>query len=537
MDKIKNFTKIKHLISLSLILAFIIMVIPISYSATINIEEGQNNEGIQNLIDNAQSGDIIQFHNSTYNEISLIIDKNLTLKGNGASILTNNSQGVIHQNQVRNEVNGEYTFGFYFTKNSIGSIFEGFNIFSNSDYAIIADSTTITLSSNNISENTTNENQKGIILFENNKNSEIQNTKVINSKGNGIEIKNSINILLFSNNIVNCLKSGVFIYNSSDLKLEKNIIIDNLIHGIEISLSNKTFIINNTVENNYDGISLSNTYISNISQNNINNNKRNGINLNNKTEKTYITHNIISKNANGVQINGLSINLIITLNTIKEQRKTVSTNLDKDETGNGIVIGDGYNPSSTQLIEYNYISDNEGFGVKNKPQFDVMEIGANYYGEGSSVPFCPRILASMLTAKLSISGETELWDGKKKTGYNFGPDGIYSLSNNDFNEKNSDSYFSNSSKTNINGKIEDNKNISSGNINNTKNREDYIPTEYNSTYFQSSVGESGDSLSKAYELISNEISRAEGDNSIVPYLILIIIVIIFIIGYFKKKDK
>lgn len=79
------------------------------------------------------------------------------------------------------------------------------------------------------------------------------------------------------------------------------------------------------------------------------------------------------------------------------------------ETGNGIVIGDNYDPSSSFTIEYNSILNNENFGIKNKPQFDEVSVGANYFGDSGN-HICPRILASILTAKLSASWwSTSVW--------------------------------------------------------------------------------------------------------------------------------
>ncbi|WP_225370252.1 hypothetical protein [Methanobrevibacter arboriphilus] len=60
----------------------------------------------------------------------------------------------------------------------------------------------------------------------------------------------------------------------------------------------------------------------------------------------------------------------------------------------------------------------------------------------------------------------------------------------------------------------------------------------NTTTNQYSVGDSGKPLlSKVYEVISNQIAKAMGENSILPYLVLIIIAGIFGLGYLKKREK
>ena len=532
MDKFKKIKKnrIKYLcLSILFIISIFVFISP-NYSATIKIEHNATNQEIQSLIDSAKSGDIIQFKNSTYNEISLIINKKLTLKGNGTTIITNNSKGNNGNANI-----GDNTFGFYFTKSALGSQLIGFNIISNSDYAVIVNSSSLTMNSNIISGG-----QKGGVLFNNSKDSKINNNNISNSKSYVINIINSKNINITSSNIKNNNDSGILIYKSLYVSIFNSSIFNNLKHGIELILSNNTKIIKNKIENNYDGIFLSNTKLANITDNLINNNKRNGINLNDRTEKSYIVNNTISKNANGIQLNGKSVNDIIKFNLIKEQKQTADTDVDMFETGNGIVIGDNYDPSSSFTIEYNSILNNENFGIKNKPQFDEVSVGANYFGDSGN-HICPRILASILTAKLSASGEVHLFDGKKQTGYVIGADQrIYSAKKTGTPSK-PPSKPQNTGSNNINTGSGSNGNLNNASIqngtnnaktqNNTNN-----PKKTNTTTNQYSVGDSGKPLlSKAYEVISNQIAKAMGENSILPYLILIIIAGIFGLGYLKKR--
>lgn len=523
---IKNRNKCIFL-SIIILISIFIFISP-SYSATINIDHNATNQNIQGLIDSAKSGDTIQFKNSTYNNISLIIDKKLTLKGNGTTIITKNFKG-----NSGNAIDGSNTFGFYFTKSALGSSLIGFNIISNSDYGIIVNSSSVTMTSNTI-----NGGQKGGVLFNNSKDSKVNNNIISNSGGYGIYIIGSTNINTVYNNIKNNNDSGVLIFKSSNIRIYDSSILNNKNHGIEVILSNYTSIINNKIEDNYDGIFLSNTKITNITNNFINNNKRNGINLNGITEKTYIINNTISKNANGIQLNGKSVNDVIKLNIIKEQKQTSDTDLDMFETGNGIVIGDDYDSSSTVTVEYNSILNNENFGIKNKPQFDEITFGPNYFGENGN-HICPRILASFLTAKISISGEVNLYDGKKMTGYNIGSDGrIYSASKTSSHSTSTTKPANNGSNNvipNSNGNL-NNPSLQNGTSNGKIQNNTNSPKKTNNTDNQYSVGDSGKPLlSKAYEIISDQISRATGENSIFPYLILLIIAGIFGFGYLKKR--
>lgn len=529
MDNIKKIEKnrIKYLfLSIIIIFSIFIFISP-SYSATIEISHNATNQEIQNLIDSAKSGDILQFKNSTYNNISLIINKKLTLNGNGATIISNK-----FEENNGNENDGNDTFSFYFTKSALGSSLIGFNIITNYDYGIIVNSSSVTMSSNKIIGG-----QKGSILLNKSTNSNLKNNIISNSQEYGLFIINSANIKIISNIITNNSKTGIFIYNSQKVMINKTSILNNNLHGIEVILSNMTTIINSTIGNNYDGISLSNTYKTNITENIITNNKRNGINLNDKTERTDIINNTISKNANGIQLNGKSLNNVIKLNIIKDQKQTSDTDLDVFETGNGIVIGDNYDQSSTHNIEFNTILGNENFDVKNKPQFDEIGIGPNYYGE-STPHICPRILASILTAKLTASGEMALWDGKKQTGYVIGADGrIYpsSQSGNPIKPPNNPQNGSNIDNSGSNGNL-NNPSLQNGTNNGKAYNKTNSPIKTNTTNNQNSVGTSGKPLlSKAYEVISNQIAKAMGENSILPYLVLILIAGIFGLGYLKKK--
>jgi len=72
------------------VLIFGVFVLSVSSSfaasSTHVINVGDNNTKIQSVIDNAASGDIIEFSKGTYNDISLKINKSITLKGNNSTL-------------------------------------------------------------------------------------------------------------------------------------------------------------------------------------------------------------------------------------------------------------------------------------------------------------------------------------------------------------------------------------------------------------------------------------------------------------------
>ena len=76
------------------------------------------------MLDNAGQGDTFNFVSKEYKGISLVVDKKV-------NIISNVNSTVYTSGELSNkaqELNIDKTFGFYFTKNSAGSVLSGFNI-------------------------------------------------------------------------------------------------------------------------------------------------------------------------------------------------------------------------------------------------------------------------------------------------------------------------------------------------------------------------------------------------------------------------
>ena len=103
-----------------------------NYEVTSDLSNGD----IQSMLDNAGEGDTFTFVGNEYNGISLVVDKKVNIVSNvNSSIYT--SDDLSNKAQ---KLNIDKTFGFYFTKNSAGSVLSGFNIVANSsDYGVIVD--------------------------------------------------------------------------------------------------------------------------------------------------------------------------------------------------------------------------------------------------------------------------------------------------------------------------------------------------------------------------------------------------------------
>ena len=82
-----------------------------------------SNDEIQSMFDNANNGDTFQFTSKDYDNISLIVNKQLNLLSSKNSTINVASS---LSDKAKNLGIGN-TFGFYFTQNSSGSLLSGFN--------------------------------------------------------------------------------------------------------------------------------------------------------------------------------------------------------------------------------------------------------------------------------------------------------------------------------------------------------------------------------------------------------------------------
>lgn len=363
MDKMqtKNFKKYGKNIFFVLLISFLsLMMISSVYSAPIEetstlstgesgvnyyISSDLSNDDIQSMLDNAVDGSTFEFVDKEYNDISLVVDKPVTIISNAnsaihtADSLTNKAQNL----------GIDKTFGFYFTPNSSGSILSGFNIISNSDSAITVNGADDITISNNI----------------------------ITGGYQGITASNTENILIEKNNISGANWNGIQLINANNASVLNNTIFNNIRSGIELNTSSDSL----------------------IESNHIHHNSFNGITLYGITSNNLITYNFIYNNLNGVYIDSRSNRDVITANTIYSNYRDPRSELGTFETGNGVLIGPSYETNGKQVeISYNYLAHNEGYQVKNNPLKDQMTIEANYYdsNDPSDSYICPMLLGKIL---------------------------------------------------------------------------------------------------------------------------------------------
>ncbi|WP_407378599.1 right-handed parallel beta-helix repeat-containing protein [Methanobrevibacter sp.] len=304
-----------------------------------------SNDEIQTIISNASNGDTFEFTSESYDNISLIIDKQLKI--------FSNKNSTINVNPSANKKAGiDNTFGFYFTQNSSGSILSGFNIIAaGADYAVILDK-----SSNTIVENNT-----------------------VSQAVNNILVKNSDNV-----------------------QINNNYVHDAVLNSIQVQDIRNISIFNNTIGNNgRSGIETSNMYSSNIWWNEIFFNSFNGISMYNRSSNNNVTYNHVYENINGIYMDAQSSGDKFMYNTLEFNRMDPDSELGGFETGNGFLFGEEYETVNKEKpdISYNALMHNENFQAKNNPSKEQFKLGPNYFDSNDDVHtfICPMLLAKILT--------------------------------------------------------------------------------------------------------------------------------------------
>ena len=314
-----------------------------SYSITSDL----SNDEIQTMINSAGNGDTFEFKSKNYDNISLIIDKQLKIVSNKNSTI---NVGTSFSQQAKDLGIGN-TFGFYFTQNSSGSILSGFNIIATSaDYAVVLDK-----SSNTIVENNTISKAVNNVLVKNASNVQVNNNYIHDAVNNSLQVKDINNILIFNNTIA---------------------------------------------FNGRSGIETSNMFDSLISWNEVYHNTFNGISMYNKSSNNNVIYNHVYENTNGIYLDAQSYGDRFLYNTLEYNRLDPDSELGGFETGNGFLFGEDFETSRKQLpdISYNALMHNENFQAKNNPSKEQFKLGPNYFdsNDGEHTFICPMLLAKIL---------------------------------------------------------------------------------------------------------------------------------------------
>lgn len=354
-----NIKKVNKLFNLFIICLFALCFISVA-SASDDFSNGTSyivtsdlsNDEIQTMFDGANDGDTFEFKSKNYDNISLIIDKQLKIVSDKNSTINVGS----FVGPKAKSLGIDNTFGFYFTQNSSGSILSGFNIIATAaNYAVILDKSSNTIVSNN----------------------------TISKAVNNVLVKNSSNVQVNYNYIHDAVNNSLQVQDINNISIFYNIIAFNGRSAIEVS----------------------NMQNSLISWNEVFFNSFNGISIYNKSSKNQIIYNHIYENTNGIFLNAQSYGDIFLYNTLEYNRMDPDSELGGFETGNGFLFGENFESSKKQLpvISYNALMHNENFQAKNNPANDVFKLGPNYFdsNDDEHTFICPMLLAKILKMDFS----------------------------------------------------------------------------------------------------------------------------------------
>ena len=229
---------------------------------------------IQNAISNAKAGDTIIINGQYYEHCHLIVNKKLTIIGNGtilspcSSTTTSNHPGI-----------------FYLTSKASGTVIEGFKFVDNlglsddeSYGVLVKGASDVTVRNCDISTGDSGD----AIRFENVKNSLIENVTVRNSI-NAIKLVNSEDIVI-NRSVIKNSKFGINMIDSKNILVTSNYVTENKIAGIAFSgKSSYLTVIYSNITYNGNGINITSGDHVYILSNYISFNKQNGV---------YVDYNI-----------------------------------------------------------------------------------------------------------------------------------------------------------------------------------------------------------------------------------------------------
>jgi len=240
---------------------------------------------IQDAIDGAEAGDTIYVHAGLYYE-NVNVDKRLTLKGDGADVVTVRVARTYHVFEVTTDwvnISGFTVVGATYRQNA-------------GIYLCGADHC-------NLSENNISNNDYGIYLSGSSNNMLSNNTA--NSKGDyGIYLYRSSNNTL-SSNAANLNKDyGIYLYSSRGNTLSSNTANSNNRYGIYLYRSSNNTLSNNTANSNnyYGGIVLYDSSSNTLSSNTANSNNDYGIYLYDSSSSNMLQSNTVSGNDYGIKL-------------------------------------------------------------------------------------------------------------------------------------------------------------------------------------------------------------------------------------------
>ena len=359
-----------------------------SYNAT------TMNTEIQNILDTIPEGYIVVFKGTEYNNLQLVINKQLTILSTiGTRIVTSspgNAVFLINGTQS----SGTQIIGFTILTNTTnGILINNTNNVTVYNVQVISDDGTGVMVNNSsdvvITYVTVTDSVTGVQVSGSN-NTQIIDC-IITGNINGVDIENSTNTIVYGGNISNNVESGVQIINSSNNTIYGVTIKGNGLNGsntrsgVYLNNTTNTLISTCQITENWYGIYTKDTHTTTITTSYINTNELDGIILTGTIVDTTISSNMLDGNMNGIHINGAYDNLLIETNIITNSNLTKHEEISYEYRGQGIVFGYYSNGAESILVNHNIIVGNGHRDIETRyGPTPTINNGANPHFPGSN---------------------------------------------------------------------------------------------------------------------------------------------------------
>ncbi len=211
---------------------------------TIEVCKNCEINSLKSAIALATSGDTILVKKGTYKEFNILVDKPLTIKGEGYPIIDGEDKGEI----IRITADNVTIDGLFII--NVGTSYT-------SDHAAIR----VVRCENFLIQNVVLEKLFFGIYIEKSNNGRIYHNKIIGdaqdeyNSGNGIQLWYSKNVKV-ERNIVQKVRDGIYLEFSDNILINENVSTNNLRYGLHFMFSNDDVYTNNTFENNGAGVAV-----------------------------------------------------------------------------------------------------------------------------------------------------------------------------------------------------------------------------------------------------------------------------------------
>ncbi len=400
-------------------------------AATINVNSGMTNTQIQSILNNAESGDTINFLGKLYTNIQLTISKTLNIVTSVGTVLSGSSSS----NSAVFSIKGSQSSGTKISGFTINATGTGILVNNTSKVTISNDSISSTKgtavivnkSSNVTIKNDTVSNSVTGINVTSSKGTKITSSTIKNNKGDGITVENSVNTSINKAKITSNAKRGIKIYKSTNTTINgtnmehngnySNVGIPSDESAIYVQGSNSVKITGSKICNNSQGVTTKDSSNVAIKSNTINDNYADGVIIGGYAKNILITGNYLQRNANGVNLNYNSGgNVTVLTNVISDsiERSTIPYQI--EDTGNGINYGHDYKVSTDEHVKYNVIANNEHREIDGHDTDDIPPTDTNIYGyewsgnnpnptASEGIPFCCKVRSESALLKISRIGD------------------------------------------------------------------------------------------------------------------------------------